>query len=163
MHTHTGAHTHTHSHSHTHTHTSSLLLSSFCCWLSTFTCWRHKVSKALVCIFLIVCHPLSSKFSKFFSSCVYLSIYYSLFHSITRCMVTVFAPVITLLFSWYWSKLPFRLSKDVMSNYLNPLIETVFFSTCCVVTHLVVCTLCIVAGNRRQCLLCVFICCVLQK
>ena len=87
----------------------------------------------------------------------------SLLPCVTTCMATFFAPVITLLFSWYWSKLPFRLSKDVMSNYLNPLIETVFFSTCCVVTHLVVCTLCIVAGNRRQCLLCVFICCVLQK
>ena len=36
-------------------------------------------------------------------------------------------------------------------------------SDCCVVTHSDVCTLCIVVGNRKQCLLYVFICCMLLK
>ena len=80
---------------------------------------------------------------------------------VTRCMVTVFFPV--LIFSWCWSKLPFWSATDVMSNYLNPLTEIVFLSVCCVVTHLVMCTLCIVVGNRRRCSLYVFISCVLQK
>ena len=44
-----------------------------------------------------------------------------------------------------------------MSNYLNPLTETVFFSACCVVTHSFVCILCIVFRNARQCLLYVFV------
>ena len=42
---------------------------------------------------------------------------------VTRCIVTVFARVITPVF-------PFRLATDVMSNYLKPLTETVFFSAC---------------------------------
>ena len=50
-----------------------------------------------------------------------------------------------------------------MSNYLNPLAETVFFAACCGLPHSVVCISCIVVGNTRQCLLYVFICCVLQK
>ena len=60
-------------------------------------------------------------------------------------------------------KIAFWSATDVMSNYLNPLTETVFFSACCVVTHSVVCTLWIIVGNTRQCLLNIFICCVLQK
>ena len=46
-----------------------------------------------------------------------------------------------------------------MSNYLNPLTEAVFFSASCVVTHSVVCTLCIVVGIMRQCLLYVYVVC----
>ena len=47
-----------------------------------------------------------------------------------------------------------------MSDHLNPLAEAVFFAASCGLIHSVVC---IVVGNTRQCLLYVFICCVLQK
>ena len=57
----------------------------------------------------------------------------------------------------------FRSATQVMSNHLNPLAETVFFAACCGLTHSVVCISCIVVGNTGQCLLYVFICCVLQK
>ena len=75
--------------------------------------------------------------------------------SVTRRLVTltVFAPVFAFVFSWHWSKLPFRLATSVTSCYFNPLTETVFFSACCGSTHWVVCTSCIVVGNTRQCLL----------
>ena len=109
---------------------------------------------------------------------------------VTRCMVTIFALVITLVFSWYWSKQPFRTATDVTPNYvnstevklklsfrsatgvtpnyLNSLTETVFFSPCCGLTHSGLCTSCNVVGNTRQCLfmfhfIVCFICCVLQK
>ena len=85
------------------------------------------------------------------------------FACVTRRIVTVFAPVITLAFSWYWSKLLFRSATEVISNHLNPLAGTVFFAACCGLTHSVVYISCIVVGNTRQCLLYVFICCVLQK
>ena len=78
------------------------------------------------------------------------------FRNVTRWMVTVFAPFVAMVFSWYWSNLPFLSATDVMSNYSIPLTETVFFSACCVVTHSIVCTLCTGVGNRRQCLLYVF-------
>ena len=59
---------------------SSLILSSFCRCLSFFFyLTKTPVSKTLVCIFLIVCRPLVSTFSKFFSSRVYLTSSYSLF------------------------------------------------------------------------------------
>ena len=82
---------------------------------------------------------------------------HTLYTHATRCMVTVFAPVITLVFSWYsHSKLLFRSAKEVMSNHLKSLAETVFFAACCGLTHSVVCMSCIVVGNTRQCLLYVF-------
>ena len=73
----------------------------------------------------------------------------------------VLAMVITLVFSWYWSKLPFRSATDVMPNYVNSTeVNSLFvrqqvwlFSACCGLTHSVVCALCIVVGNTRQCLL----------
>ena len=40
---------------------------------------------------------------------------------------------------------------EMMSHYLNPLTETVFFSAGCVVTHSVVCTLCSVPGYAHLC------------
>ena len=50
----------------------------------------------------------------------------------------------------------FRSAIAVMSDYLYSLTETVFFSACCVLTPSVVCTVCIVVGNRRKCVLSVF-------
>ena len=55
----------------------------------------------------------------YYSKCTWL-IWISLESIVTRCMVTVLALVITLVFSWYWCKLPFRSATDMKLNYLNP-------------------------------------------
>ena len=59
-------------------------------------------------------------------------------HCVTRYMVTIYSPVITLVFSWYWSKLLFWSATEIRFNYLNPLAETVLFAACCGLTPVVV-------------------------
>ena len=111
-------------------------------------CYHHHGCSLLQCVLLAV---------------DYSSVYFWLFSvRLASAWLEFLSRLLISYFHYYWNKLPFRSVTDVTSHYSSPSPETVFFSACCVETQSLVCTLCIKVGNRRQCFLYAFICCVLQ-